>query len=146
MVWFEYILESMHGDTVVSPKTPRSPKSPTSPKFNIKRRITEEDAIDIYFFMKQVCYDSYYDGCLLNIPEFNSFSIQHFINTKRFNETIDEPEFYKDEWLPTYRDFIDILLEYTNRQLSSMGKRVSIPRRLFQRVVYHFSDGFITQS
>ena len=144
MVWFEYHLESFHGDTIVSPKSPHSPKSPRV--IDPTRFVTEDEAIDLYFYIKQVCHDDYYDGCLFNVAEFNSYSIQDLINSRKFNEPIDNPEFYKYVWLPTYRRFIDILHEYINRQMVFMGKRISIPKRLFQRFVYHFCNGFVTQS
>lgn len=147
MVWFEYHLESLHGDTVVhGPLSPKSPKSPKSPRVIDPRRfITEEESIDLFYFMKQVCHDGFYEGCLFNTREFSSFSVLELINSRRFNEELVNEDFYNEVWLPTYRRYIDILREYTNHQLNFMGKKIAIPRKLFQRFVYHSSDKFVTQ-
>ena len=147
MVWFEYHLESYHGDSVIKgPLSPTSPKSPKSPRVDPRRMMSEEDAVELYFFMKQVCIDMFYEGCLLNKPEFNSFSLEDVINTRRFREPIEDEYFYTEVWIPTYRMALNILFEYTNRQLAAMGKRISFPKKLFNKFIFHFSDKFITQT
>ena len=140
MVWFQYRLDAINpeedGSVMRSPGTPKSPKQPPY------KLISEDDAINLYFFMKQVCYDGIYDHCVLNTSEFNSFAVQDLINSKRFHEDFDYDHF--KYWAFTYREFLKRLREYTILQLTMMGKSINIPRKLFERFVYHYSDGYIT--
>ena len=151
MVWFDYVLETYHGDAVVSePSSPSSSSSDGSPRaprsIDPKRVLTEDEAIDLYFYMKEVCKEGFYDHCLLNENEFNSFSLQEFINTRRHSHTIEDVDHFKHQWIPTYRNYLEIMLEYVNRQLRFMGKKVAIPRKLFYRFVYTYSDKFVSHS
>ena len=140
MVWYQYVLDTLHGDDI----DVTSPKSPKSPVFDPARFLTEEEAIDLFFYMKQVCHDAIYDECILDVPQFNSFALQDFVNTRRFNEPIIE-DYFKDDWLPKYRRFLRQLWEYTNRQLVFSGKRIRFPLHVFNKFVFYYSSGYITQ-
>ena len=144
MVWFEYILDALHGDTNIDTSSPNTPTTPSTLTIDPTKFLDEEDAIDLYDFMKKTVYDACYDGCLLN-DSFNSFSLHEMINTRRFTQKIECFEHYR-EWLYVYRNIIRMVRDYIHTVLRVWGKRIEIPEKLFQRFVYHHSDGFITQS
>ena len=140
MVWYQYVLDTLHGDDI----DPISPKSPKSPVIDLRRFLTDEDAVDLYFYMKQVCHDAIYDGCILDVPQFNSFVLQEFINSRRFNEPIVE-DYYSDAWFPKYRYFLKQLWEYTNQQLIFSGKNIRFPFKIFTRFIFYYSSGYLTE-
>ena len=139
MVWYQYVLDTLHGEDIEL-----SPKSPKTPVIDPQRFLTEDEATDLFFYMKQVCHDAIYDGCILDVPQFNSFSLQEFINSRRFNESIVD-QYFEEDWLPTYRYFLRQLWEYTNRQLVFSGKRIRLPRNVFYKFVFYYSSGYITE-
>jgi hypothetical protein len=144
MVWFEYVLDALHGDPTEDTSSPKTPNTPSTPTIDPRKFLNEEDAIDLYDFMKKTVYDACYEGCLLN-DSFNSFSLHDMINTRRFTEKIECFEHYR-AWLYTYKPAVRMLYDYAHTVLRVWGKRIEIPEKLFQRFVYYYSDGFITQS
>lgn len=144
MVWFEYILDTFHGDAIE--KNPRSPKTPSSPKkVDMRRYISEEEGIDLFFYIKKITHDAFYDGCLFNEPDFNSFIILDVINSRRFSATIDNKDHYK-LWLNTYKQPLQMIYEYIHCQLRYWGKKIQMPVNLFNKLAYEYSDGFITNN
>lgn len=144
MVWFEYILDALHGDPAEDISSPKTPNTPSTPTIDPRKFLNEEDAIDLYDFMKQTVHDACYEGCLLN-DSFNSFSLHDMINTRRFTEKIECFEHYR-VWLYTYKSAVRMLYDYVHTVLRVWGKSIAIPEKLFQRFVYYYSDGFITQA
>ena len=142
MVWYEYVLEALHGDGLETP--PSSPGTPKSPTIDPRKFINDEDSIDLYFYLKQLVYESYYDGMILDERDFNSYSLFELINTRRFSEKIENFEHYRG-WVRAYRQHVQMLHEYMNRSLRVMGTTIAIPYKLFERFVYYHSGGYITQ-
>ena len=120
--------------------TPFPPNPPKSPVVDLRRFLTDEEAVDLYFYMKQVCSDAIYNECILDAREFNSFALQEFINSRRFNEPIIE-EYYSDAWLPKYRHFLKQLWDYTNRQLRFSGKNIRLPFNIFTKFIFYLLVG-----
>jgi len=139
MVWFEYILDALHGDGLEVPGSPKSPKSPT---IDPRKYIDDEDSMDLYFYLKKLVTDGYYEHMILDEREFNSFSILELINTRKFDGHIEDFQHYR-AWMGVYKEHIKMLSEYINRSLRVMGKTIRIPPKLFERFVYHYSTGYI---
>ena len=144
MVWFEYVLEALQTgtDSVSEPTTPGTPKTP---KIDPRHYIDEHEAIDLYFYLKQVVYDACYEGMILNEKDFSSFAINEMINTHRFNSPIVNMEHYRT-WGYVYNGIINMIHDYLGTSLHCMGKKFGVPKKVLKRFIYHYSDGFISEA
>ena len=167
MVWFQYRLDALQDNCLAGPGSPGTPKSPSTPNIDPNRFIDEEDAIDLYFYLKDIVSNAGYDNMVLDRRGFCSFHVLDLVISRKVNaddtelnmeisehgypiQTFSERQRRFDirhfrEWRYTYNNIINIVHEYLNLSLYHMGKKIDIPKRILTRFMYENSSGYISE-
>ena len=142
MVWSGYVAEAHERGIITSPKSPKSPKF-TRKKSDPRRKIDTEDAIDLFFYMNGVRGDVFCDNMLLDVPEYNSYSLEYFCNTRNVDIELDA---YYTIWDNEYYWELDFMRQRLNTSLKVMGKKINLTKGMFRAFVYKYSSGYLRQN
>jgi hypothetical protein len=142
MVWSGYVQEA-HERGIIEHTTPTSPTKKRAPKKDPRTLLTTEEAIDLYDTVKEVLYDTNYDNMILDNWEFNSFSVENYVNTKATRGYIDS-DFRA--WCKTYHDVVWILYDTFNQFFALNGKRIALKEKVFIKFVYVNSSKYLSNN
>ena len=140
MVWSGYVQEA-HERGIIEHTAPTSPTKKRAPKKDPRTLLTTEEAIDLYDIIKSVLYDTNYDNVILDNKEFNSFSVEDYVNKKTTRGYIDR-DFR--QWCQTYYDIVWHLHDTFNQYFRSNGKRIELKEKVFIKFVYVNSSKYLS--
>ena len=138
MVWSEYVRQA-YETGLVSPTSPKSPKF-TPRKVDPRRKIDTDDAVDLYFYMKDIVESLACSNILLDKPGYNSFTLEELCNTRQVDIELD---WFYQHWDDEYHYELDIMRDRLNRSLQYMGKKINITKKMFRTFVYKNSSMYL---
>ena len=107
-------------------------------------RMTSDQSVDMYFAIKEIASDHFYDTFLFDKPNFCSSDVLTFVNNA--NVTFRPNRSYYHHWLPEYSYFLDYFSECFNKYLWDLGYRQSIKKQDIYKWVRKCSRGHVPQS